>query len=274
MKLNAVVIPIYKLELSENEQDSLKQALLVLGRHPIVFVCSRELDVARYQALCNSTVTIQFARFNPHYFSSIHGYNQLLTSLSFYKTFAEYEYILIYQLDAWVFKDELDFWCIRGYDYIGAPWFESWHEATINHAMIEGGNGGFSLRRVASYVSVLKKIPVLLQITRWYYKLQLHRVMARKFYYRLFGFRYNEEAVRHIYERERANEDFFWTQLVSKVFDFKIAPAKESVGFGFEVNPSVLFEMNHQQLPFGCHAWEKYDKPFWSAFIRNKDQVR
>lgn len=30
---------------------------------------------------------------------------------------------MIYQLDAWVFNDELSSWCSLGYDYIGAPFF-------------------------------------------------------------------------------------------------------------------------------------------------------
>ena len=30
--------------------------------------------------------------------------------------------MLIYQLDAYVFKDELLNWANKGYDYIGAPW--------------------------------------------------------------------------------------------------------------------------------------------------------
>ncbi len=39
---------------------------------------------------------------------------------TFYKQFLNYEYILIYQLDAFVFKDELNY-CSQGIDYVGAP---------------------------------------------------------------------------------------------------------------------------------------------------------
>ena len=35
--------------------------------------------------------------------------------------FLEYQYMLIYQLDAFVFEDKLDYFCELGYDYIGIP---------------------------------------------------------------------------------------------------------------------------------------------------------
>jgi hypothetical protein len=25
----------------------------------------------------------------------------------------------------------------------------------------------------------------------------------------------------------------------------------------------VLYELNGHELPFGCHAWERYDRAFW-----------
>lgn len=56
------------------------------------------------------------------YFKGIAGYNRLMMSPEFYETFAQWEYILIYQTDAWVFSDRLSEWCSKGYDYIGAPW--------------------------------------------------------------------------------------------------------------------------------------------------------
>ena len=50
--------------------------------------------------------------------------------------------------------------------------------------------------------------------------------------------------------------------------DFKVAEPKVALQFSFEVNPSLLYEMNNQQLPFGCHAFEKYEyETFWKNFI-------
>lgn len=44
-----------------------------------------------------------------------------MLSAEFYDRFAAYEYVLIYQLDAFVFADRLAEFCQMGYDYIGAP---------------------------------------------------------------------------------------------------------------------------------------------------------
>jgi len=39
------------------------------------------------------------------------------------------------------------------------------------------------------------------------------------------------------------------------------------VSFSFEVGPKHCFEKNNQTLPFGCHAWAKYDREFWKPYL-------
>ena len=34
-----------------------------------------------------------------------------------------------------------------------------------------------------------------------------------------------------------------------------------------EVSPRLCFERNHRQLPFGCHAWARYDGAFWEPHL-------
>lgn len=59
--------------------------------------------------------------FERHFFTSVEGYNKLCYNIDFYSAFRNYDYMLIYQLDAWVFRNELQMWCEKGYDYIGSP---------------------------------------------------------------------------------------------------------------------------------------------------------
>src|SRR4051812_10478320 len=115
----AIVIPIYKPTLSQNEQISLDRCLNVLGRHPVVVIAPEglALDGIDFQG---KPVTVR--RFAPEYFAGIAGYNRLMMSAGFYREFLDYRYILIYQLDAFVFSDSLLEWCALDYDYIGAPW--------------------------------------------------------------------------------------------------------------------------------------------------------
>src|SRR5690606_20423643 len=113
-------------------------------------------------------------RFDNAFFSSIDGYNQLMLTPDFYKTFLDFEFILICQTDAYVFKNDLDFWLDKGFDYIGAPWLDSknkffnhqWRFAFNQVKKIFGskekrythinkvGNGGFSLRNTNKFFEI------------------------------------------------------------------------------------------------------------------------
>src|SRR5690606_29769773 len=115
----SVVIPIYKSELTDSELKSFKQCLDVLGNHPLMLVAPTGLDTSTYETLAGRN--LQCTYFNKRYFTSVRGYSELLLSKKFYCHFEAYEYILIYQLDAWVFQDDLSHWCKLDYDYIGAP---------------------------------------------------------------------------------------------------------------------------------------------------------
>lgn len=115
----AVIVPMYKETLTDNELISFKQCLQVLKNYPIIIVKPNSLSL---QNLPISTDLLEVINFDNKYFRSVKGYNELMLSSVFYQTFINYEYILIYQLDAYVFKDELAQWCQKGYDYIGASW--------------------------------------------------------------------------------------------------------------------------------------------------------
>jgi len=55
---------------------------------------------------------------------------------------------------------------------------------------------------------------------------------------------------------------------------FTIPLASEAVAFAFEAHPEYLFELNQQQLPFGCHAWQRYNPEFWERMFENNVHIR
>ena len=66
------------------------------------------------------------------------------------------------------------------------------------------------------------------------------------------------------------NEDLFWAEVIPNNFpDFKVPRPTEALKFSFEVNPEILYQLNNEQLPFGCHAWWKYNLNFWLPHINN-----
>ena len=100
---------------------------------------------------------------------------------NFYQRFRRFEYILIYQLDAFVFSDRLEEFCRLGYDYIGAPWPLGDGNKHNEELVVEGnhfltvGNGGFSLRRVQACIDALwKNIELVLNLVLQYEFVKRH----------------------------------------------------------------------------------------------------
>lgn len=249
----AVIIPIYQATLSELELRSLKQAYTVLGSHPLIIIKPVSLDLS---GLLEQFPKLAVETFNDNYFKGIAGYNKLMLSTELYERFRSFTYMLIYQLDAYVFRDELQAWCSKGYDYIGAPWLKKpvydrpvisgimrlirWHCQRTNQPTKQAlynkiGNGGLSLRKVESHYQ------------------------ATLTYQKKIAFYLSRERC-HFY-----NEDVFWA---TEVPEFAYPQATEALRFAFDKYPSYCYKLTGRQLPFGCHSWYKRKmKKFWKPII-------
>lgn len=223
-KLVAVIIPVYKRELSENEMISLEQAFHILGKYDIYFMMPESL-----------TVTMQYsakiAYFKDEYFTSAKAYSRLMLDVSFYQHFLMYDYILIYQLDAFVFENRIEYFCRLGYDYIGAPWLSGLiHYVDKDNFIYYVGNGGFSLRNVKSCINLLCS-------------------KTRKEMW------------------SNLNEDIFFA--ANNGEKFKVAPVEIALMFSFEREVEKCYLKNKKKIPFGCHAWERYNLAFWKPYIES-----
>jgi hypothetical protein len=168
----AVAIPVYRSTLLLSEEFSLRQCSSVLEQYPIFFVAPASLDLAPYHAIFPHGIPL---RFGDRCFKGVRAYNRLMCSSAFYEKFADYEFVLIYQLDAMVFRDELLSWCSLDFDYIGAPWPNgretkvSLIPGAVRMAKATGyrvfnpcvqaivGNGGLSLRRISAFLFELRR---------------------------------------------------------------------------------------------------------------------
>lgn len=242
----AVVIPVHKSRPSKNEALSFKKCSQILGNHPIVLVTTRNVNLGVYRKIFPG---FEIEILDDHALGSIAAYNKLLLSSRFYERFLQYDHILIYQLDALVFKDELSDWARRNYDYIGAPWLKfplqlffsvAWHVSlseafkVFSRKMLKNpvGNGGLSLRKVKSCLQAIEENQEL--ISRWH-----------------------------------ANEDYFWSYYATKNGKPFTKPSKqEAVNFAIETNPIKAFKRLNSELPFGVHDWESYNKNFWLYLFR------
>jgi len=162
-----VVVPAYRPFVDDDEARALRQCFSVLGRHPIVIVAPRSLRLEDYPPEVSLSAGV--VRFDDRHFADRAAYSDLLLTADFYRRFMDYRYMLLYQLDAFVFEDRLQYWCGRGFSYIGAPWVADWPPRMYRRTLRSGnvadrafkrvmatfkpqsyhvGNGGFSLRRV------------------------------------------------------------------------------------------------------------------------------
>ena len=256
-----VVIPLYESTPDQWQQKSFEQCCKVLGKHNICIVTHRSVEINVYQEIASRYgVKPHKECFDASFFASIAGYNLLMLDKSFYQRFANYNYILIYQLDAWVFRDELDDWCSKGYDYIGAPWMEN----NNGELKLSGvGNGGFSLRRIQHFVDVLNyRGPV--RKANQLNLLPTFKNIIYKFFYSV-GY---QNTISYYKKDETLFEDIFLSIFLSNTkLRARMPTPEEASHFAFEKHPSYLFSKN-RQLPFGCHAWGKYEyEIFWKKYI-------
>jgi len=268
-----ILIIAHKDSLTGGEKKSLLQCFHILNKYTIKLICPEGLDVSVYKEIIPG-VQIEFI--DPKWQSDYQMFNLLKIDLLLYEKFKRYRYILFYELDAWVFRDELAYWCSMGYDFIGAPWFEGWHLAGKSTTITGVGNGGFSLRNVQTSLRILKRITLIKRLRYLWYKLRLNniwnfdKVIVR--FRAPFKFNLMDEPVNKLF-RPGTNEDIYWVRVAGGIFsDYKVAPVEDATRFSFELNPEFLFRMNNRQLPFGCHGWEKYDPEFWKPFIEEHFQ--
>lgn len=251
-----VVVPVYTTALNEYEKISLDRLYSVLGRYPIVVVKPRSLDISELQSRYPK---LSEESFDDGYFRSVGDYNRLMLSAGFYERFSDCRYILICQLDAYVFRDELAGWCEAGYDYIGAPWLvrpvyrfpllrltsfiKKQYCSLLNKpngqvTNFKVGNGGFSLRRVESHLKAVRALGPVIE--------------------RYLSVRH------HVF-----NEDVFFAVEVNRQgMGFAYPDYMEALRFGFDKYPALCYKLNGNRLPFGCHSWYKRKmKSFWFPVI-------
>jgi hypothetical protein len=266
-KLVAVVVPRpNRIEFTSDEEISLKHLVHFLGRYDKYLVVPESLKT--------ELPGFMIKRFDNKFFGSIRAHRNLMLSEKFYSSFIEYKYILIYHLDALVFSDQLEEWCHTDFDYIGAPWIKHKDAPYSGNPVYEGkvGNGGFTLKKIDSFLSVLNSKAYTIEpkdhwekyyaskkgITKLFY---LHKKLIKYF------LPFNNVKL-DIARFTDLSEELFWVTRAKHYYpDFKFAPVETALRFAFESIPRYCYELNNHKLPFGCHGWPKYDRNFWEPYL-------
>lgn len=227
-----IAIPIYKNTLSPTEEISLRQLNKVLGKYPRVFIAPKSLDYD-FGSLGEG---IGVERFDDRWFQGVTAYSCLMMQKSFYERFAAYEYMLLYQLDVFVFSDRLKEFCDKGFDYIGAPvgkYAPFWHAIDTRV-----GNGGFSLRRIPAHINVLNDFDRIVEKTPFFACF----ILAEDLF---FGYCGKREDV-----------------------EFTVADFDTALEFSVQENVRHIYnKINKGWRPFGCHGWNRIERDFWWPLI-------
>lgn len=255
----AIIVPIYR-PINGAEKVSLLHLNHYLQKYDKFFLAPKGFNNFPFSKSGYSKVT-----FSPKYFLNVQTYSQLMLSPQVYQQFINYQYILIYQPDALVFSDQLDWWCDQDYDYIGAPNYSS----VVGFFTHKKGcpqvtyNGGLSLRKVSTALEVIKKADkeaVQDSNNPWVQKSWLAKAIL-----------INKSHNKWLQAKPSSypfNEDGFWSLEAAKYFPgFKMPDFLTALKFSFEKLPQKSFELNGNKLPFACHAWARYDRNFWLPYL-------
>ena len=262
-----VIIPVHQEAPNKTERISLEACRKVLNHLDCYLVYPKNISPYNY---VNIFPELHCMPLDDVWFKNVLAYNRMKTDICFYNKFCQYEYMLTYELDAYIFSADFDKNNILEYDYIGAPFFKGYAQASFDATFIKGGNSGFSIRNIEKTIDGLKflmnyqkkwkfqfacirKIPLLkplLTLTNWKY-LELFE---------------NDHFIGFM-RKGYFHEDIILSQLLPIIYPhFRVAPPEKALTFSFEVHADKLYVLNGNSLPNGCHAWHLYQE-FWKKHI-------
>lgn len=236
-RLDCIIgVPVYKSDLTSNEEASFNQLCKIIeNNYEICLICPADIDLTKYNEISekyNIKLSVLFCA--KQYFKGTACYSYLCETADFYECFKEYEYLLIYQLDGWIFKNNLDYFINLNVDYIGSPW----KLGSFNFNSNAVGNGGVSLRRVEKFIQVCKQINPINCASKYINK-----------------------------------EDLFFCKIMRQKTNLHIATVKEASKFSVTAFSEYFIKTyNNGELPMCVHSWSK-EWDFWKKYIDvNNDQ--
>lgn len=143
-----IVIITHKERLSGIDEQSFKRVFNVFnGKRDIKLILKDNISYDYYEKY-KEKYDFEIIKVNHEWLDSLWSYNSMSCSKEFWEMFTDYDYVLTYHTDCWVFDDRLDYFMNFGYDWYGAPW------PFLNNLV---GNSGFSLRRVSKMLEITSK---------------------------------------------------------------------------------------------------------------------
>lgn len=262
-----VMIPVHQPVITADEELSLLACKAHLSGYDCFLIYPAGMDTAAYT---NIHPGLLLKPVDENWLSSIEKYNKMKLSISFYQLFVKYDYLLTYELDAYIFNADFDGNNAFKFDYIGAPFFEGYWAAKPGAPFIKGCNSGFSVRNIKSCISALQSLSKY----RFAWLLYKYTLAKSSRLRRLLNQWTNGKYEVFITGRFafsfagfHLNEDLVWSEIAPQLVpSFTVADGMSALQFSFEYNLPDSLKLNGGRLPLGCHAWAKHPE-FWDDYI-------
>lgn len=270
MKENIViVIPYYKNSINDFEKKSWKSLIKFYPNIPKIGVMPKGVS---FPIKHPSIIKTEYL--DPSYFKSVHATNKYYLNKQFYKRFIVYEYMLLFELDCLIVKDNLSYWLNKNYSYIGAP--------TVKKSLLHFSNraprklkyfcnGGFSLRKISHFINVLEsdKFYFLNNYT-WRELKRFKRILDFSNLY--FKSKKSKNPSQFFARFFYLNEDVFWSYF-AKLFDknFK-CPSPSNLqymaNFAIDTGPEFVRTQINEKHPFAYHKLFAYNLKLWQDLTK------
>jgi hypothetical protein len=263
------IIPLISDTLHATERQSLTSLKKIMNEVDICFIGFQKVYDSLFEALINifPDSNFKFESFSEEFFASVKSYNFLMITTSFYQRFLDYDYMLIFQLDAYIIQNNLDEFLHKNFVYLGAPWFGI-------HSNIKGliiGNGGLSLRNVEFFHNSLnnnqlfkEKLWLSLKPKSRFRRFSLDVILG--FCINLYSILVQKNAIFELGKLRQQNEDIIWSNYIKKQKITK-PTFEDGLAFSFDKLPETCYAISNHKLPFGCHGFSKNNPSFWRKII-------
>ena len=268
-KRRVIVIPIYKDSIDEYEKVSLLQCCKIFKHEELSILTYLGLNINAYINILESEkVCFTIKLLDERFFKGVEGYNTMVLNRCFYEAYKSYDWMLIYQTDAFVFNNELDYYCNKKWVYIGAPTFKNSNYSHPQHVL----NGGLSLRYIPFFLQTLESKRFYWRFCNLYLFKRIGGMKLKTIFkvpYLLYQAYCLKNGITKIFPTKGlwalTYEDYVWCALA----EGKLPTWQEASRFSFENSCHELYELNNGDLPMGCHAWYKFGNyEFWKNFIK------
>ena len=259
-----VIIPVHKEHLSAEEVASLQACYRHLKNYDCFLVFPEGLFINNYTDIHPKLILKSVPT---SWLSSLQSYNLMKVNPDFYEIFNRYDFMMTYELDAFILSSNVEEYFGFDYDFIGAPVFKGYMNAPgiiFNNVL----NSGFSIRNISACAKALARLKKYRSTWKRNRFIMSNFQFLRRF---IKSEKLNliyDDHITGYFRNGYFNEDIILSKIVPQLSPFfKVAPFKSAAAFSFEVNPDLLYKLNNYKLPLGCHAWPKFFS-FWKDFIQ------